>query len=218
MTTTERRPGRPPLPKQRIIDAALQIIDEEGADALSLRTLATRLSSGTATLYRHVSGRAELIALVLDQLIGEARDGVGDISELPWDEACRRISTTLFEVLSRHGRAAALLAESVPVGKNALALRETLLTVLLDAGFTSDVAVRAVATLGHYVLGFAMQAEPPGTVAPVLEAETLAQLMDAQNYPNTTAIAQLIPRPLPEEFSFGLRCLLRGLQEQLLPE
>ena len=40
----------------------MQIIDEEGADALSMRSLAQRLDSGTATLYRHFPNRAALIA------------------------------------------------------------------------------------------------------------------------------------------------------------
>ena len=48
--SARRSPGRPPVPLERIVATALQIVDEEGADALSMRTLAQRLGSGTACL------------------------------------------------------------------------------------------------------------------------------------------------------------------------
>src|ERR1700745_1748683 len=52
-----RTRGRPAIPLDRIVTTALQIVDDEGADALSMRTLAQRLDSGPPTLYRHVTGR-----------------------------------------------------------------------------------------------------------------------------------------------------------------
>ena len=45
--------------------------EEEGADALSLRALAQRLESSTATLYRHFDSRADLLAQVVDRIFGE---------------------------------------------------------------------------------------------------------------------------------------------------
>ncbi|MFK0108449.1 helix-turn-helix domain-containing protein [Streptomyces sp. NPDC091217] len=59
MNQLVRRPaGRPPVPPDRIIAMALRIVDEEGTEALSMRALAERLGSGTATLYRHFGKRA----------------------------------------------------------------------------------------------------------------------------------------------------------------
>lgn len=220
MTTARRRPGRPPIPRQRIIDVALTILDEEGADSLSLRAIATRLSSSTATLYRHVSGRSELIALVLDQLIGEARERAGDISALAWDEACHRVSATLFEVLAHHGRAAALLAEAIPVGENALAVRSALLEVLLRAGFPPEIAAMAVATLGRFVLGFAMQASPPtkDTDSPDKGRPSVGMMIDAERYPELAGTTQLAAPELSAQFAFGLERLLRGLRSDLPPK
>src|SRR2546430_1768414 len=67
---TRRGPGRPCLPLDRIVATALRIVDEQGADALSMRSLAQALDSGTATLYRHFANRAELIAQVVDRVFG----------------------------------------------------------------------------------------------------------------------------------------------------
>ena len=53
------------------MDAALEIVDEVGTDAFSMRLLADRLGSGTATLYRHLAGKDELMAYVVDRILGE---------------------------------------------------------------------------------------------------------------------------------------------------
>ena len=61
-------PGRPPrqrgLSQAAIVDAALEIIDLEGLDALTMRTVAHRLGTGPASLYAHVGSKEELIELV----------------------------------------------------------------------------------------------------------------------------------------------------------
>ena len=64
--SARRSRGRPAMPPGRIVAAALELVDAQGADALSMRTLAQRLNPGTATLYRHFANRSELIAHVVD--------------------------------------------------------------------------------------------------------------------------------------------------------
>src|SRR5436853_107267 len=59
-----RRPRSEGLTIERIIDEALALVDEEGLDALTVRRLATRLDTGSATLYRHVASRTELLVLM----------------------------------------------------------------------------------------------------------------------------------------------------------
>lgn len=211
MTHAARKPGRPPIPRERILQTALDIVDQDGPDALSLRALAARLSSSTATLYRHVSGRSELIALVIDRMIGEAGLDEHDYADLPWDEACRQIATTVFLTLARHGNAARLLVDVVPTGPNGMAVRELILGTLLRGGFPPDVAARTMATLAHYVLGFAMQVPRSGPEGPRTgEADALRDAAP-DDFPLISSLAHLFPRPLPEEFVFGLDLLLAGL-------
>src|ERR1700719_2133918 len=66
----------------RIVAAALELIDREGLGALSMRNLATELGTGTTTLYRHVAGKDEVLVLVADAVLEEAQalhplDGMG---------------------------------------------------------------------------------------------------------------------------------------------
>src|SRR5690349_24339472 len=81
-----RTRGRPPLPLDRIIATATRILDQEGADALSMRNLAQHLDSGTATLYRHFTGRADLVAHVVDGVLAEAHVDDEALEDMTWQQ------------------------------------------------------------------------------------------------------------------------------------
>ena len=202
------------MPRDLILETAVRIVDEKCADALTFRALAERLSSSTATLYRHFASRSELVALVVDRIIGDIRLAEQDVASLPWDAVCRSLATAMFDSLSTHRGVATLLAETVPTGPNGLAVREQLLGVLLRAGFEPIIALRAVATISHYVLGFAMQSFEGSSTGESAADVSVIRELDAGLFPATAAVAHLIPRPLREEFAFGLDLLLRGLADE----
>src|SRR5262245_51761159 len=66
----ERRPRKQGITPERIVAAAVEVVQAEGHEALTMRRLAERLGTGPASLYRHVAGRDELVALVVDHVIG----------------------------------------------------------------------------------------------------------------------------------------------------
>ena len=207
-----RSRGRPALPLDRILVAALELVDAQGADALSMRSLAQRLGSGTATLYRHFGSRSELVALVVDRMIGEI--DMRAIASLPWQHACMSFAQSMFDALGQHGNVASLLIGHVPVGPNALAQRELVLSVLLDNGFTPATAAHAYATVSRYVLGFAIQLSGSTVADDQRDAEVSAAFhrLDPSRYPATVAAADELPVPLEEEFEFGLRLIVAGLE------
>lgn len=206
-----RSRGRPPLPKERIVAAALKIVDDEGADALSLRVLAQRLDSSTATLYRHFANRAELVSHIIDHTFGAVPVQADELRSLGWEDACRAMATWMFETLRRHPNVAPLLLTQAPTGPNAMALRELALQVLLDAGFSAPVAIRCYATLSRFVLGFAIQLDDDEA-----DAELAAAYRQSaeDGCPATAAVAAFAPVPLDDEFSFGLDLLVAGLAQQ----
>jgi AcrR family transcriptional regulator len=211
---SQRSRGRPALPLDRIFAAALEILDEQGADALSMRSLAQRLESGTATLYRHFANRSELVAMLVEHVLGEIDIDAQAVAELPWRQACMMFARQMFEALGRHGNVAPLLIGHVPIGPNALAGRELCLSVLLDNGFAPSVAAHAYATLARYVLGFAMQLSGSTSATAEGDAEASAAFhhLDPSRYPATVAVADELPVPLEEEFEFGLRLIVAGLE------
>lgn len=202
------------MPVERIIDAATAILDEDGAEALSMRTLAQRLDSGTATLYRHFRSRTQLIAHVIDAVLGEADIDAAAAREMPWRQAVASGARKLFEVFRTHPHVAPLLAERIPMGPNAMRQREVMIAVFLDAGFDPELAAQAYATVARFVLGFAIQlGEHPTDDDAELPETWRAQ--DPQSYPATVAVAAHLPVGLDREFSLGLELILNGLTQLL---
>lgn len=212
--STRRSPGRPPVPLDRIVAAALRIVDEDGADALSMRSLAQALDSGTATLYRHFANRAELITQVVDRVFGEAQFDAEGLAEIGWQQACQTVARGMFDALSRHRNVAPLLVQQLATGPNAMTIRERCVAVLLDGGFAPALAARTYATLARYVLGFAIQLANQGDADTGEDTAPTALLHpDPIRFPATAAVADSLPVPLEDEFTFGLELLLRGLDQ-----
>src|SRR3954465_15981079 len=67
----ERGRGRPRRSFENIISVAADLDHQLGVDGVNMRLLAQRLEAGTATLYRHVSGKEELMLYVLDARMGD---------------------------------------------------------------------------------------------------------------------------------------------------
>ncbi len=193
---------------------ALQLVDEEGAEALSMRTLAQRLESGTATLYRHFTNRAVLIGHVVDRVLGEVELDAPALAEMGWDRACQAVAQAMFDTLGRHRKVAPLLIEQTPIGPNAMMLRERCLAVLLDGGLSPSLAARAYATLARYVLGFAIQLAGSGNGAEQERVSAYFHDLSPADFPATLAVADSLPVPLEDEFSFGLELIIDGLRRQ----
>ncbi|MFJ9787435.1 TetR/AcrR family transcriptional regulator [Amycolatopsis sp. NPDC101161] len=211
-TAARRSRGRPAVPLDRILATALRLVDEEGAEALSMRTLAQRLESGTATLYRHFGNRAALITQVIDRVFGEIDLDPRSLAGLGWDEACQAVARAMFDALGRHPKIAPLLIEQTPTGPNAMVLRERCLAVLLDGGLPPHLAARAYATLARYVLGFAIQLTGSGSDVERERLSTHFHDLPPAEFPATHAVADSLPVPLADEFTFGLELIVDGLR------
>ncbi len=216
-STVRRSPGRPSLPLDRIIAAALQIVDEEGSDALTMRILADRLKSGTATLYRHFADRGELVSQVIDRVFGEADIHQEAFAELRWQDSCSHLAHAMFHALRRHANIGPLLAQYVPLGPNANMIRELALAVLIRDGFPIALAARTYATLARYVLGFAIQSLPnlsaDGHGGGHDQLSVTFRDLDSSRFPATVAASAALPIPLEDEFTFGLELIIEGLAQ-----
>lgn len=212
-----RSPGRPPVPLDRIVATALQIVDDDGADALSMRTLAQRLDSGTATLYRHFAGRADLIAHVVDRVFGTIELDIESANSVTWQQACKAGAHSIFDALRAHPNVAPLLTDGIPIGPHALAAREGLIAILLDNGFPPALAALSYATLARFILGFAIQQS--GSDRPHDASLTrIFRDLDPRTFPATVVVADHIPVPLDDEFAFGLELIVDGLTQALQRE
>src|SRR5438270_2408762 len=99
------------LTRERVCEAALALVDEEGLDALSMRRLGTRLHVEAMSLYRHVRDKADLLdalhAAVLGDLAAELRPQAGPTD---WRELLARLARALRKALLAHPKVVPLFA------------------------------------------------------------------------------------------------------------
>jgi len=209
--------GRPSVPFDKILTTALEAVDEVGVQAFNMRMLAERLESGTATLYRHFASKDEILTYLVDRVLGELQTGKTSAGKT-WQQACTAIAEELYRVLSAHPNIVSLLVSQIPVGPNGLRLREHGLAVLLANGFSPRLASRAYATLAHYVLGFAIQRHASGPTADDADFVHFFRRLDPKAYPATLKVAPYLSDiPLDEEFRFGLKLIIDGLDAARQP-
>src|SRR5262249_34169118 len=135
-----RRPRAEGLTIERIIAAAVAVVDEEGLEVLTVRRLAEDLDTGSASLYRHFASRDALRVLMVDRVLGEIRLPATDLTgraKVEW------LSGELRRVLVDHANLLPALTASPLLGPNAMRGAENGYANLLEAGFEPEVAVPA---------------------------------------------------------------------------
>jgi AcrR family transcriptional regulator len=145
---------RPQLTRQRVVAEALAVIAHDGAQALTMRSLAARLGVVPGALYHHLRNKQQLHDLVLDGVLAEV-DGHTDPSQ-PWTDQLKLLAHRLRQVLEAHPGVAAILKTRDPLGPHSLALAEAFLAPLQAAGFADRQAGLAFFLLVDYTVGFAV--------------------------------------------------------------
>ncbi len=150
--TPSVRGPRQRLSVDEIIEAATDLADADGFEALSMRGLAKRIGTSPMSLYTYVPGKAELFELMIDRAYGErALPDPG----LPWRQ---RYESHAREGLAMYRRHPWLLQSNLwrlPLGPNVLDVTESMLAIGADAGLSAAHGVRVASLLESYVFGIA---------------------------------------------------------------
>jgi len=136
------RPAKPPLSRAGILDAAVAIVEKEGADKLTMRRLAAALDTGPASLYVYVKNTTELNALLIDRYLVDL-DLSWDDSELP-RARLHRVLDDYTHLLTRQTGLAQAALVTWPNGVHYLDLLDLLLRLLHDLELDTTTAARAV--------------------------------------------------------------------------
>ncbi|MYR04632.1 MULTISPECIES: TetR/AcrR family transcriptional regulator C-terminal domain-containing protein [unclassified Streptomyces] len=201
------------LTKERIVDAGMAVFAEVGYQNLSMRQVADRLDAHAGSLYYHVRGKEELLALMADRVCRRAYDaGTTALAALPsattWQDRVEAQATALRAEIKEHPGGAQLLAESPGMlSTGAFSLMERLLRTLLDGGLPAAHCGIAADTLLSHVTGFVLQEQNQPTAPPAVTAELYADL--CERFP--LLMGDLIPRLSDDEkFSRSVRLLCTG--------
>lgn len=213
------KPARTPLTRDRVVAAALTLVDEGGIDALSMRSVASALGVEAMSLYRHVSGREDLLLAVADRVIAEIEVPPPGT---PWRDGMRRRAVSAREVFLRHPSATILMESCATMTPSRLRYSDAVIGLLLADGFDPTLAYRAFLLLDSYVFGFAMQElgwpHPGPNDAPVGTAS-----VPPEHFPNFARVMGAVMSKVgtrglvqsyADEFEFGLDLLLDALDRR----
>jgi AcrR family transcriptional regulator len=227
--SSEERPARgrrPTLTVDAIVTAAIEMADEAGLGALSMRALAERLGVGTMSIYTHVPGKAELIDLMLDTVLGEAPRP----DELPehWRARLELVARENAALFHRHPWMLEIVTFRPPMGPGVMAKYDFELRALEGIGLT-DVEMDSVLTL---VLGYVQSSARQALEATLVEQRTgltddewwaaqaplLEQVIEPDRFPTASRVGTAASKEYdglwdPDHtFEFGLQRVLDGIE------
>ena len=208
---------RIPLNRARVLQAAVDLADRDGIDSVSMRRLGQHLGIEAMSLYTHIRGKDDLLDGMVDAVVGEIPI---DVEGPDWRTTLRRTILSARSVMLRHRWAARIIETRSTPGPATLRYMEAVTGILLDGGFTVDLAHHAMHVLGSRVQGFSQDLyDDSGVPDPEAAVVWAAQL--ASVYPNIGALAMAASHEGgiggcddDYEFAFGLDLILDGLERR----
>src|SRR6185437_3935878 len=152
--------------RRQILDAALAIADEDGLDAVSMRSVAARVGMSPMALYPYVGSKAALLDGLVGRLLGELSTGdalrpmqpvgtgPGQRSQ-EWREGLRTLANRMRALARRHPSAFMLLLSRPSVTPEAAGAVDAVYQGLLEAGVPPKDVPRIERLVSTFVLGFA---------------------------------------------------------------
>ncbi|MFV0135213.1 TetR/AcrR family transcriptional regulator [Streptomyces sp. HMX87] len=219
------RPSRGPKPGltlDRIVEAAVQVADAEGLEAVSMRRVATELGTGAMSLYRYVPGKAELLDLMLDRV--QRPDGTPDapLGDGTWRSALETLARETLGLYRRHPWLLQVNQARPILGPGTLDGMEKVMAHIKPMGLSDPELVSALLLVDGYVVGAARtqvyqeEAERKSglTTAEFFEAQgpVLERVMTSGRYPVLMSLSEDTWSPEFDHFEFGLQRILDGLE------
>ncbi|WP_169337882.1 TetR/AcrR family transcriptional regulator [Propionicicella superfundia] len=201
MTPARRRWNRPPLSKDAIVSASLELVDAEGLGALTMRRVADELDVAPMSLYRHVKDRQALLVGMLDAValavrpVPRGSSPRGEIGE---------ILRSLHDTFRTHPWVIGVLANDGLASEHIMPLIDQALGCLLRAGLPEKEAARGWGILFHHLVGETLFTHRTGPTY----AQTLIRSMDLTQMPSLARLAQSEPRPHSDAVEDSLDLLL----------
>jgi AcrR family transcriptional regulator len=194
--------GRPPhrlLDRETILRAGLDLVDEHGAEALSVKRVAAALGVKGPSLYKYISGRDDLVEGIRDLIVAEMRLD-HDIG--PWTATIESWARSYRAAFAAHPLALPLLAARPVRSPAALHAYAAAFDRLRAAGWPEDRLLPLVLAVEYFVIGSILAPGQPqdGTAA-----------MDARLGP----LLRSGPRQSALAFEAGLAALVRGFSAEL---
>jgi len=217
----KRRRGRPPrdvqpLSRDRVLRAALALLDQHGLAKLSIRRIALRLGVTPMSLYNHFANKDELFDALHEAALPEIATPTLT-RRISWRHLAVRMATALRQALRAHPQALPLFATRPVRSPALLRVADELLQRLLADGFSAQQALFLLDCVGVFTVGHALAefGDSPAA-APDKDARDLlakrAALLKAGLHCLVRVAEEASPHDYDGEFVCGLTALLDGFE------
>lgn len=203
---------RPLLTRDRIVRAAVELIERDGTGALSMRAVAAELGVAVMSLYNHVPNKAALLEGVAEYVVTALE--IPAMPDTDWKDRARALVRAFRKVAHDYPRSMTTVMThriDTPVG---LRPAERALALADAAGFDGETSVRIMRALLAYALGAQMREIGAAKTLDHLPGDAAGALaeLDPGEFPHVVALAPVIMRHDPEtDFEFGLDLLIYAL-------
>src|SRR5712691_4872851 len=212
-------PRREPLTRQRIVRAALHIMDDEGLEAVTMRRIGRELGVEAMSLYNHVADKDDILDSICEEVLADFR--FPQVQE--WAAATRAACHEYRRLLLAHPSVITVMTERKRPFTNPESLRvyEFALDLFRSAGLSQTDTVKAFNAFGGYILGCVTREISMmigGTQDPehMRAHEEFARLIESSDLPHLREVLPyLIDCDVEEQFDFGLDLLIEGVRAQI---
>jgi TetR/AcrR family tetracycline transcriptional repressor len=210
MSAARKKSPDTPLTRERIVTAAIGVVDREGLSALSMRRLGAELGVDPMAVYYHVPNKDALLDAIVEAVMGTI-DLTVDDSSSPAEERIVGAARAYRDAMLAHANALPIVLTRGPRTRNSMRPVELLIGILRDAGLPPSRAMAGMNAIAATVRGtIGMVADNASELSPQ-ELEALAAEYPADEFPNLREAASCPADFLNEDFEFGIRALARGL-------
>ena len=216
---TATRAGR--LSRDKIIAAVTELLESEGVDAVSTRTIGEALNVHPTALYRHFRDMDELLREAADSIMAGLVDRMPTVGEGAGLDGASAVCRDLRQVLMTHPGAARVMASGPSRMENERAFTERLLGLLGEAGLSDEDTVFGYHALVEFTVGSAaidaLEPAPSSDEEAARHRRWRADYLTASPdvFPQTVRLANELYPSMSEQFEFGLDLLIAGLRQRV---
>jgi AcrR family transcriptional regulator len=207
-----KKQKREPLSQQRIVTAALELIDAAGLEAFTTRALGKRLGCEAMAIYNHFASKEELLDAVADRLMEQ--------TEMPmegsWRDRARGLANAYRALARVHPHAFPLLATRRGTLPSAYEMYDRVFAATLGQGLDPFAVACMFRALAQYCTGTALyEINTTAFYAAGGAAKIPSDL--GTHYPSLGKVAAFFtPAHFDDLFHFGLESMLDGFERQIL--
>ena len=204
------------LDREKVVRAALRLLDQAGLDGLTLRGLAKELRVQAPALYWHFRSKQELLDEMATRVLADSMEEMLPGAKGNWRAWALHFGRGVRRMLLRHRDGAKMLSGTYLTDSSLCAPMEGALRKFVDAGFSGLEAARAFRTIYCYAVGFAIEEQAvypqTGKRAPRYDPMRRSRRIDPDRFPILLATGEKIYK-FDAEFEKGLRVIIHGLEK-----